>query len=139
MTRDGELLPRLLPLLLPALELVLAGSPLPARPEPGHRQPGGPVGGDPHRIGGHPRPVAQEAAGAAVRGAVRLPGPERRRAVGEGGRQAVGDREAGRLRAGQEADGSAAVRAHPGQLRGSAAGRVRQTQVSPTEPDLDLI
>ncbi|XP_069573500.1 tyrosine-protein kinase Srms isoform X2 [Brachyistius frenatus] len=109
----------------------MARLPLPERPQPQpcHRQPGGAGDRDPHRVRGHPRAVAQEAAGAAVRGALRLRGPQRRRADGEGGRQAVGDREARGVRAGQEAHRVAGVRTHPGQLRGSAAGRVRQTQL----------
>ena len=132
MSRDGELLPLLYAVFEPALGLHLARLPLPERPKPQpcHRQPGRAHGGDPHRVRRHPRPVAQEAAGAALRGALRLRGPQRRRADGAGGRQAVGDREAGRVRAGQEADRVPGVRTDPGQLRGSAAGRVRQTQVS---------
>ena len=120
----------------PALELGLARLPLPERPQPQpcDRQPGGAGGGDPHRVRGHPRPVPQEAAGAAVRGAVRLRGPKRRRADGEGGRQAVGAGEAGRVRAGEETHRVPGVRADPGQLPGPAAGRVRQAQVSPGPP-----
>lgn len=132
MSRDGELLSHLYALLKPALELHLAQLPLPERPQPQpcHRQPGRAVGGDPHRVRRHPRPVAQEAAGAALRGALRLRGPQRRRADCEGGGQTVGAREAGGVRAGQEAHGLSGVRTDPGELRGSAAGRVRQTQVS---------
>lgn len=138
MSRDGELLSHLHAVLKPALGLHLAGLALPKRlhPKPCHREPGGAGGGDPYRVRRHPCAVAQEAAGAAIRGALRLRGPQRRRADSEGGRQAVGAGEAGGLRAGQEAHRISGVRPDPRKLRGSAAGRVRQTQVS--DPDLTM-
>lgn len=134
---DGGLLPLLFAMPALPLGLHLAGRPLPAGPQQQHGGPRehgcGARGGDTDYFRGDPRAVAPEASRAALPGAVRLRGAQWRRAVSARRRQTVRNREARGVRAREEADGQPRVRTHPRQLCGSAAGRVRQTQVSVRE------